>query len=234
MIKLRLSEDRGKADYGWLRAKYSFSFARYFDPEHVQFRSLRVINEDRIDGGRGFDTHPHNDMEILTWVLEGRLHHKDSMGFAGDLEPGQIQRISAGTGISHSEANASPTESLHLLQIWMIPDKAGHEPSYDQKTISPASRQNRLALVAAPAATENPEVVLIHQDTYLYVADISEGQQVEHTFADGRHGYIQVAKGKITINGQSLQQGDAAMLSQETVATIKAGEDSQVLLFDLA
>jgi len=234
MIKLRLSEDRGTADYGWLRAKYSFSFARYFDPEHVQFRSLRVINEDRIDGGRGFDTHPHNDMEILTWVLEGRLHHKDSMGFAGDLEPGQIQRISAGTGISHSEANASPNESLHLLQIWMIPDKAGHKPSYDQKTISPESRQNKLALVAAPVGNESKDAVLVHQDTYLYVADISKGHQVEHAFEDGRHGYIQVAKGKVSVNGQALNQGDAVMLSQEALATIEAGEDSQVLLFDLA
>jgi len=230
MITIRKAEDRGHFNHGWLDTFHTFSFADYHDPHHMGFRTLRVINDDRVEPGVGFGTHPHRDMEIITYVLEGELAHKDSMGNGSIIRPGEVQRMSAGTGVRHSEMNPSPAQWLHLLQIWILPDKAGITPSYEQKFFEPAERQGRLRLVASPDGAEGS--VSIHQDVRLYASLLDDQQEVTHTFADGRYGWLHIAKGDAVVNGIELKAGDGLAISGEKSLTIK-GDRAEVLLFDL-
>jgi quercetin 2,3-dioxygenase len=232
MINIRKSEERGHADHGWLNTHFSFSFADYFDPEHVQFRTLRVLNDDRVAGGAGFPTHPHRDMEIVTYVLEGALEHRDSMGNGSVIKPGDVQYMSAGTGITHSEFNPSKTETLHLLQIWMLPEKAGLKPAYDQKNFSRAEKQGKLRLVASPDGSDGS--VKIRQDNLLYATVLDKDEKVRHELKPGRHAYIQVAKGKAKLNSVALKEGDGAEISAEKAVELTGVDDAEVLLFDLA
>jgi redox-sensitive bicupin YhaK (pirin superfamily) len=232
MINLRRSHQRGGGDFGWLNTRHSFSFDTYYDPKHMGFRSLRVINEDWVAPGQGFPTHPHRDMEIITYVLEGALEHKDSLGTVSIIRPGDGQRMSAGRGIRHSEANPSDTEAVHLLQIWIMPDRPGHEPSYEQKTFPESEKRGRLRLIAGPDGEDGS--VTIHQDAKLYVSLLAPGQQVEHELSKGRHAWLQVAKGAVELNGKKLEQGDGAAISDEQKLKIEGTEDAEILLFDLA
>jgi quercetin 2,3-dioxygenase len=232
MINLRRSNERGGGDYGWLKTQHSFSFDRYHDPRFMGFRSLRVINEDHVDAGKGFPTHPHRDMEIITYVLAGALGHKDSLGTGSVIRPGDGQRMSAGRGIRHSEMNASTTDPVHLLQVWITPDRAGHEPSYEQKTFSDEEKRGKLRLIAGPDGKDGS--VTIHQDARLYVTLLAPGQNVAHELAKGRHAWLQVAKGAIELNGKAMAQGDGAAISDEPKLSIQGVEDAEVLLFDLA
>jgi quercetin 2,3-dioxygenase len=231
MITPRPSLERGHFDFGWLSTFHSFSFGDYHDPEHMGWRSLRVINEDWIQPGQGFGTHPHRDMEILTWVLEGGLQHQDSTGGGGVIRPGELQRMSAGSGISHSEFNASAAEPVHLLQIWLLPEARNLAPRYGQTEFSEAGRRNRLQLLASRSGREGS--LDIHQDAELWVADLETGNAVEQTLAPGRHGWLQVARGTIAVNGTSLKAGDGAAIAEETRLHVTASEPSQFLLFDL-
>lgn len=233
MIQLRPSSERGHANYGWLDTYHTFSFSDYYDPNFMGFRSLRVINEDWVKPGHGFPTHPHRDMEIITYVLEGELAHKDSMGTGSVIRPGEVQKMSAGTGIRHSEFNHSKTEPVHLLQIWIVPEKEGIKPMYEQKTIPAEEKQGKLRLLAAPK-TGNGTVTL-YQDAELYATELSAGQSVEHELAKGRYAWLQVARGKLNLNGKELQAGDGAAISNEPRLHITGmGDRSEVLLFDLA
>ncbi len=232
MINLRRSNERGGGDYGWLQTQHTFSFDQYHDPRFMGFRSLRVINEDHVAPGEGFPTHPHRDMEIITYVLEGALEHKDSLGTGSVIHPGDGQRMSAGRGIRHSERNASTTDPVHLLQIWIMPDRAGHEPSYEQKTFSEEEKRGKLRQIAGPDGKDGS--VTIHQDARLYVALLSPGQQVTHDLAKGRYAWLQVAKGEIEVNGKTMHQGDGAAISDEQKLAIKGTAEAEVLLFDLA
>ena len=232
MITLRRSEERGGGNHGWLNTKHSFSFSDYYDPKHMGFRSLRVINEDWVLPGHGFPTHPHRDMEIITYVLEGALEHRDSLGTGSVIRPGDGQRMSAGTGIRHSEANPSREESVHLLQIWIMPDKQGHKPGYEQKEFPAGEKRGKLRLIASPNG-ENGSVT-IHQDAKLYVSLLEPGDSVDHKLTSGRHAWLQVAKGSIDLNGNRLNQGDGAAISEEEKLQIKGNESAEVLLFDLA
>ena len=232
MITIRKSDDRGHANHGWLDTHFTFSFADYFDPEHVQFRTLRVMNDDRIAGGGGFPTHPHRDMEIVTYVLEGALAHKDSMGNGSVIRPGDVQYMSAGTGVAHSEFNASKTEPTHLYQVWMFPDKQNYEPTYDQKHFSEADKRGALRLVASPDGREGS--VKIRQDNELYATVLAPGESVKHALKSNRHAYVQVARGSITLNGKKLETGDGAAISDERSLELKGVKDAEVLLFDLA
>lgn len=232
MITLRPAEQRGHANHGWLDSYHSFSFASYHDPEQMGFSSLRVINEDRVAPGTGFGTHSHQDMEIITYVLEGALQHKDSMGNSSIIRPGEVQRMSAGTGVAHSEQNPSRTEPVHLLQIWILPDKTGIEPGYEQKTFSPAEKQATLRLVASPDGRKGS--VTVHQDAFLYVSVLDPADSVRHTLAPGRKAYLQVARGGIDLNGLSLKQGDAARITAEREIVLTATDKAEILLFDLA
>ena len=240
MIAVRRSQERGHAQYDWLDTYHTFSFDTYYDPRFMGFRSLRVINEDRVAPGGGFPTHPHRDMEIITYVLEGALQHRDSLGTGSIIRPGDSQRMTAGRGIRHSEANASQTDPVHLLQIWILPDEKGLEPGYEQKTFPAEEKQGRLRLIAAPASRPRPagygqtEAVLVHQDVFLYVTSLQPGEEVEHTLAFGRHAWVQVARGAVEVNGTRLSQGDGAAVSDESKLTIRALENSEVLVFDLA
>lgn len=229
MITIRKSEDRGHANFGWLNAKHSFSFGRYYDPAHMGFGPLRVINEDRIQAGRGFEPHPHQDMEIITYVLDGSLAHKDSMGFGSTIRNGDLQRMSAGTGVVHSEFNASPIEQLHLLQIWLLPAKNGIKPDYEEKHFAPEERTNQLRLVVSPDGAENS--LRINQDARLY-ASLLDGK-VTHRFDDGRLGWVQLAKGEVSLNGQALKAGDGAAIRDVSDLTIE-GNGAEFLLFDMA
>ncbi len=231
MINIRRSEERGGGDYGWLNTHYTFSFNTYYDPKFMGFRSLRVINEDWVAAGQGFPTHPHQNMEIITYILEGELEHKDSLGTGSIIRPGDGQRMSAGTGIRHSEANPSKTKAAHLLQIWIEPDRAGHKPSYEQKEFPEAEKRNKLRLIASPDGKDGS--VSIHQDAKLYVSLLSPGEEVSHEISKGRHAWIQIAKGAVELNGKQLNHGDGAAVSDEAKLTIKGTEDSEVLLFDL-
>lgn len=229
MINIRKAEERGQANYGWLDTYHTFSFAQYYDPQQINFRSLRVINEDKVIGGKGFRTHGHHDMEILTYVLQGELEHQDSLGTGSVIRHGEIQRMSAGTGIKHSEFNHSATNTLHLLQIWIIPDQKNLEPSYEQKAI--AFSPHTLQLIASPTGAAN--AVKVHQDVNLYAGILPLGQSLTHSLATGRYGWLQVARGQITVNGVHLRAGDGAAISEETSLAIQSLEDSEILLFDL-
>ena len=234
MITLRLGAERGHANHGWLDTYHSFSFDTYHDPKHMGFRSLRVINEDFVDGGKGFPTHAHRDMEIVTYVLEGALQHKDSMGSGGVIRPGEVQRMSAGSGVTHSEYNASPTERVHLLQIWILPEARGLEPSYEQKQFAAEGRRGKLQLLASREAREGS--VRIHQDAALYTAALAPKDAVRHKLGKGRHAWLQVARGAVTLNGTALKAGDGAAVSDEAQVEIAGSGkgDSEILLFDLA
>jgi redox-sensitive bicupin YhaK (pirin superfamily) len=229
MITIRRGEDRGHADHGWLDTYHTFSFADYHDPEHMGFRALRVINEDRVAAGRGFGTHGHRDMEIISYVLEGALAHRDSIGTDGVIRPGDVQRMSAGTGVMHSEMNGSDSEPAHFLQIWILPERRNITPGYEQKSIDDEQRRGRLHLVAGPERGNG--AVTIHQDVRLYTA-LLDGQSATHDFDYGRYGWIQVARGEAEVNGQRLKAGDGAAIADENSVTI-AGTGAEVLLFDL-
>ena len=232
MIRIRKAADRGHADHGWLDTYHTFSFSTYQDPAHMRFRSLRVMNEDTVAPGQGFGTHPHRDMEIVTYVLSGALEHKDSMGNGEVLRPGEFQRMTAGTGITHSEFNPSPTEPVHLYQIWLLPERQGLEPSYEQKRFSDEERQNRLRLVASRDAAEGS--LLIHQDARIYLASLDVGQVVNHALAPGRHGWLQVLRGSVNLNGQNLASSDGAAISDESALEITASDSAEIMLFDLS
>lgn len=232
MITIRPSNERGGGDYGWLNTRHSFSFDQYYDQRFMGFRSLRVINEDFVEPGHGFPMHPHRDMEIITYLLEGALEHNDSMGNGSIIRPGDGQRMSAGRGVRHSEANPSKTEAAHLLQIWILPSERGLEPSYEQKAFPAEEKRGKLRLIAGPDGKDGS--VTIHQDARLYVALLSLGQQVQHDLAPGRYAWLQVAKGAVELNGKPLSQGDGAAVSEEQKLTIKGTEDAEILLFDLA
>lgn len=232
MLTIRKSGDRGHFDFGWLDTRHTFSFGDYYDPKHMGFRALRVINEDVVHAGGGFGTHPHRDMEIVTYVLSGGLAHRDSMGNGSVIRPGDVQRMSAGTGVTHSEHNASRTEPVHLLQIWLLPAKTGSAPSYEQKTFSTAEKRGRLRLVGA--ADGHDGAVTIHQDVALYASVLEPGERVHHVLAPGRHAWVQVVRGTIGVNGETLAAGDGAALSDVRDVTITATTESELLLFDLA
>jgi redox-sensitive bicupin YhaK (pirin superfamily) len=232
MLTLRKSEDRGQADHGWLVAKHSFSFADYYDPAQMGFRSLRVINEDRVQPGEGFPTHGHRDMEILTWVLGGALEHKDSMGSGGVIRPGEMQYMSAGSGVKHSEFNASKKEPLHLLQIWIQPDIGGAPPRYGQKSFAEALGLGGWVLLASPDGRDGS--IEIRQDARLFVAVQDGGAKLVHPLAAGRHAWVQVARGEVTVNGKLLRQGDALAVSDEREIELSEARKAEVLLFDLA
>ncbi|MEG4999497.1 pirin family protein [Microcoleus sp. B4-D4] len=232
MITVRKSEARGHANHGWLDSYHTFSFANYYDRNYMNFRSLRVINEDVVSPGQGFGTHGHRDMEIITYVLEGALEHKDSLGTGAAIKPGEVQRMSAGTGIQHSEFNHSQTEPVHLLQIWLLPDTNDLQPSYEQREFPLAERRGQLRLVAARDARDG--AVKVHQDVDLYAAVLDKNSRVSHTLQPNRHAWLQVARGAVLLNGLSLGKGDGAAVSDEAELVIEAAEDAEFLLFDLA
>jgi redox-sensitive bicupin YhaK (pirin superfamily) len=231
MIELRKSEARGHAQHGWLDSYHSFSFADYYDPQHMGFGPLRVINEDRIAPGTGFGTHGHRDMEIITYVLEGELAHKDSMGTGSVIRPGDVQRMSAGRGVQHSEFNHSERNGVHLLQIWIQPNVTGIAPSYEEKKFDRTEKDGRLRLVASPDGADGS--VRMHQDARLYAGLFGAGQAARLTLAPGRLAYVHAVRGEVTINGQRLAAGDAAKLAGETKLQIGDGEQAEVLVFDL-
>ena len=232
MLTVRRSEDRGQADHGWLVSRHSFSFADYHDPAHMGFGNLRVINEDRIAPGTGFGTHGHRDMEIVSYVLEGALAHKDSMGNTGAILPGEVQRMSAGTGVRHSEFNHSAEQTTHFLQIWIIPSRAGIEPGYEQKQVDPAAKRGKLALVAAPEGEGG--TVAIHADARLRAGLFDAGERAELALDPARIAYVHLVRGALRVNDRQLQAGDALRLDAETRLVLEGGEDAEVLVFDLA
>ena len=231
MISLRKAAERGHANHGWLDTYHSFSFADYYDPGHMGFASLRVINEDRVAPGGGFPTHGHRDMEIITYVLEGALQHKDSMGNGSVIRPGDVQRMSAGTGITHSEANASASEFVHLLQIWIIPDKTGVVPSYEQKYFALGEKQHQLRLIASPDGRDGS--VRIEHDGFVYASLLDGGDELTHVLAPGRSAYVQVARGALSVNGKKVTAGDGVMLEDEHEVRLSDAQQAEVLLFDL-
>ena len=230
MIQLRKSEERGHANHGWLDSYHTFSFADYHDPAHVQFRALRVINEDVVAPEQGFGMHPHRDMEIITYVVSGALQHRDSMGHTAVMRGGDVQRISAGTGILHSEFNASATEPVHLLQIWLVPDERGAKPRYAEKSFAQAET-GKLHLVASKAGRDGS--IPINQETDLFVGKLEAGSRLEHPLAAGRHAWLQLVKGDLEVNGKVLRAGDAAALSDLPAITLAARTPAEFLLFDL-
>ncbi len=232
MITLRQSSDRGHANHGWLDSYHTFSFANYYDPNHMGFRALRVINEDWVQSGKGFGTHGHRDMEIITYVLDGVLEHKDSLGNGAVITPGEVQRMSAGTGIMHSEFNPSQTEPVHLLQIWILPDRQGLQPSYEQRAFGLEERQGKLRLIAARDGREG--AVTIHQDVDLYSAVLQKGDRVSYQLQPNRYGWLQVAKGEVSLNGNALKAGDGVALSEAESLKIGTDTSAEILLFDLA
>ncbi len=235
MIQLRKSDQRGHADHGWLNSYHSFSFADYYDPAQMGFRQLRVINEDRVEGGQGFGTHGHRNMEIVSYVLEGSLAHKDSLGTGAVMKPGDVQRMTAGRGVTHSEFNQSPTQALHFLQIWILPEKEGLEPSYEQRHFSEEEKLGKLRLVAAPGGRDG--ALTLHQDVELYATVLDPGQQVELPLSTHRHAWVQLIRGAATLNGGvNLVGGDGAALSGEArVQLLSTGsEKTEALVFNLA
>ncbi len=232
MLTLRKSEDRGLADHGWLKTFHSFSFAEYFDPQHMGWGNLRVINEDRIAPGTGFGTHGHRDMEIISYVLSGNLAHQDSMGNVKGIPPGDVQRMSAGSGVRHSEFNHAQGQQTHFLQIWIEPNVRGIPPSYEQKTVPESAKRGQLALVAAPEA--GPHTVKIHADARLYAGLLDGAERAELVLDPARKAYVFVVRGGLAANGQRLNAGDAALLSAEDRLTLEQAQDAEVLVFDLA
>ncbi len=232
MIRIRKAHDRGHADHGWLKTFHTFSFSSYRDPAHVHFRGLRVMNEDWIASGQGFGEHPHDNMEIVTYVLSGALEHRDSMGNGEVLRPGEFQRMSAGTGITHSEFNPSATEPTHLYQIWIFPEKKGLTPSYEQKRFAESERLNQLRLVASPDGADGS--LHVNADVSIYLSTLEASQNVSLTVLHGRHVWLQVLSGNVTVDEENLFSGDGAALSDETVVDIRATADSEILIFDLA
>jgi len=231
MIALRHASERGHADHGWLDTYHSFSFADYYDPAHMGFGPLRVINEDRVQPGMGFGTHGHRDMEIVSYVLAGRLEHKDSLGTGSVIAPGDVQRMSAGRGVLHSEFNPSDREPVHFLQIWIEPSARAIAPSYEQTRVDEAAKRGRLAPIAGPKGTG--AAVAIHQDAHLYAALLDGAETTTHRLAPGRRAYVHVARGAVHVNGTPLKAGDAARVTDEATVTLDRGEDAEVLLFDL-
>ncbi|HXP85946.1 MAG TPA: pirin family protein [Bryobacteraceae bacterium] len=235
MITIRRSAERGHADQGWLNSYYTFSFASYYDPAHMGFRALRVINEDRIAPGRGFGAHAHRDMEIMTYVLEGSLTHRDSMGEIQTFGANTIQVMSAGTGVIHSEFNGSEGEPGHFLQIWIEPAVLDVEPSYQQISFDPQEKRGRFRLLAAPAGSDHGEAAEIHQDASVYAAELGSGENLNRTLAPGRHAWVQVARGNVTVNGEALGEGDAAAAGDERELSFTGGPGGcELLYFDLA
>jgi redox-sensitive bicupin YhaK (pirin superfamily) len=230
-ITIRPAKERGHADHGWLDTWHTFSFSDYHDPRFMGFRVLRVINEDIVAPGRGFPTHGHRDMEIITYVLAGALEHRDSLGTGSTIRPGEVQRMSAGTGVRHSEANASRTEPVHLLQIWIEPARRGVEPGYEQKTVADPDTRGRLRLIASPDGADGS--VTIHQDARVYATRLGPGERVVHRLAPGRHAWVHVARGVLTLQGQPLAAGDGAAISGESTVTLAGDPDAEALLFDL-
>lgn len=231
MITLRLAQDRGHAHRGWLESYHTFSFADYSDPRHMGFKTLRVINEDRVQPGQGFGTHPHRDMEIVSYVLEGALAHKDSLGTGSVIHPGEVQRMTAGTGVTHSESNPSSSERVHFLQIWILPERTGLPPSYEQRAFPAEETRGTLRLVASRDGREGS--VTIHQAVDLYTAVLAPGEAVTHRLPPGHAAWVQVARGTLTLNNTALSVGDGAAVSEETLLTVTAQEQTEVLLFDL-
>ena len=231
MNALRKSSERGYADHGWLKSFHTFSFAGYHDPRQMGYGALRVINEDRVAAGQGFGKHPHRDMEIISYVLDGELEHKDSMGTGSVIRPGDVQRMSAGTGVFHSEYNPSAKNSVHFLQIWIEPDELGVKPSYEQKFFAPEEKRGKLRLIASPDGRDGS--VSIHQDACVYAALIDGEETLIHKLANGRRAYVHVARGNVTVNGQSLGAGDALKIDGESTVMMRDGERAEVLLFDL-
>ncbi len=231
MLNIRRSNERGYADHGWLKSFHTFSFADYFDPKHVEFGALRVINEDRVAAGAGFGTHGHRDMEIISYVLEGELAHKDSMGTGETIRPGDVQRMSAGRGVQHSEFNPSPEKPAHFLQIWIQPDQKGVTPSYEQKHFSAAEKRGKLRLIASPDGKDGS--VSIHQDAKLYAGLFDGDEQADFAIGAGRQVYVHVARGSVTANGTVLNAGDALALTDAASLSLNKGEGAEVLVFDL-
>ena len=232
MIQIRKASERGHARHGWLESDHSFSFADYHDPQHMGFRTLRVINEDRVQPGRGFAPHSHQDMEIISYVLEGGLEHRDSLGNGSVIRPGDVQLMRAGTGVTHSEYNASSADIVHFLQIWILPDQKGLTPAYQQRNFPLEARQNALLPVASRDGRDGS--LLLRQDASVYAGVLDDGQSVTHCLAEGRHAWIQVARGQIRLNGLGLQAGDGAAISQEATLAMAADGPAEILVFDLA
>jgi redox-sensitive bicupin YhaK (pirin superfamily) len=231
-LSIRRADERGRADHGWLLSYHTFSFADYYDPAHMGFRALRVINEDRVQAGQGFGTHSHRDMEIISYVLEGALQHKDSMGTSSIIRPGDVQRMSAGTGVTHSEFNASKSELVHFLQIWILPERPGGKPGYEQKAFTEAERKGKLRLVASPDGRDGS--VTIRQDVTLHAGLLSAGESLRHALAPGRHAWVHVARGRVDLGGEQLEAGDGAAVSDARGLELAGHGESEVLLFDLA
>jgi quercetin 2,3-dioxygenase len=231
MQEIRRSNERGFADHGWLKSYHTFSFADYFDPQHIEFGPLRVINEDRVQPGQGFGTHGHRDMEIISYVLEGALAHKDSIGTGSTIRPGDVQRMSAGRGVRHSEFNGSNTETVHFLQIWIQPSAQGIEPSYEQKYFAPEDKRGRLRLIASPDAADGS--VLIHQDARVYAGLFDGAETAALNVAEERRVYVHVARGEVTANGVVLRAGDALKLTETRKLELQDGKGAEVLVFDL-
>lgn len=232
MMTIRNAEERGRADFGWLDSRHSFSFGHYYDPAHMGYGPLRVINDDRVVAGAGFPTHPHADMEIISYVLEGALAHKDSIGTGSTIRPGEVQRMSAGTGIRHSEFNGSKTEPVHFLQIWIIPEADGLKPSYEQKAFAEKEKRGRLRLVGSRDGRDGS--VTIHRDVDLYATLLRDGESVSHTLEPGRIGWVQVAQGTATLNGEQLRPGDGVALAAGESLTATATSEAELLVFDMA
>ncbi|MBB3265689.1 hypothetical protein FHW79_003318 [Azospirillum sp. OGB3] len=232
MITIRNRDERGAVNMGWLNSKHSFSFGHYYDPAHMGFRALRVINDDRVIPGAGFPTHGHADMEIVSYVLDGALEHKDTLGTSSVIRPGDVQRMSAGSGIRHSEYNASKKDPVHFLQIWILPNEEGMVPGYEQKAFEREEKQGRLRLVGSQDGRDGS--VVIHQDVDLYATLLDEGDSVTHELRPGRHAWVQVARGQVRLNGAVLKEGDGAAISNESALTLDGVVSAEVLLFDLA
>jgi redox-sensitive bicupin YhaK (pirin superfamily) len=232
MLEVRKATERGREDHGWLLSQHTFSFADYFDQRFMGFRALRVINEDRVEAGRGFGAHGHREMEIISYVLEGALRHDDSTGGGSVIQPGDVQRMSAGTGVRHSERNASPTEGVHFYQIWIMPSERGVKPSYEQKHFSEVEKRGKLRLVAAPGGRDGS--VVLHADARLYAGLFDQGESAVLPLDEGRHAWIQVARGRARVNGQELESGDGLALVREAQVEIEGIADAELLVFDLA
>jgi redox-sensitive bicupin YhaK (pirin superfamily) len=232
VITVRKAGDRGRTEWGWLDSRHTFSFGDYFDPKNSGFRSLRVLNDDRVTAGAGFPTHGHRDMEILSYALEGALEHKDSSGGGGVIRPGEIQFMRAGTGVTHSEYNHSKTDPVHFLQVWIVPDQRGLPPAYDQKAYDREAARERLVLLASPDGRDGS--IRLHSDADLYVTLLDKGARRTHALADGRHAWAHVARGQATIGGREVEEGDAVAASGETQVELVGRDDAEVLLFDLA